>query len=180
MPQKYNNGGALLVGRILVAFFFVIDGCYKCSEQAWPGYRDFIFEKFNQLGLQHEKIGYGGLGDVVAAMLVGWELMGAVLLLIGFRAYGAGILVAYLVPMSFLSHTFLVARGLDMTQFLPFLQGMALVGSLIVMGSYSDGEEERPRPVENSRDVQRDANTLDFKEDELPSFQEDTYGVRRR
>ena len=78
-----TNGGALLFGRILVALFFLVDGSYKTSEQAWPGYRDFVYEKFNLLGLQHDKIGFGGLGDVCAGTMVIMELLGAVLLLLG-------------------------------------------------------------------------------------------------
>jgi uncharacterized membrane protein YphA (DoxX/SURF4 family) len=177
---SYDNGGALLFGKILVALFFIIDGSYKTSTQAWPGYRDFIYEKFNLLGLQHEKLGYGGFGDVSAVILVIWEILGAVLLLMGFRSLGAGLLVFYLIPMSILSHTFVLAKGIDMTQFLPFLQGMALVGSLIVIGAYPDNRKQLPVRVENTRDVQRDANRVDFKENELPEYQKRTGMYRRR
>jgi|TARA_B110000091_G_C13524815_1_gene353896 uncharacterized membrane protein YphA (DoxX/SURF4 family) len=175
-----NNGGALLLGRILVALFFLVDGSYKTSEQAWPGYRDFVYEKFNLLGLQHDKIGFGGLGDVCAGTMVVMELLGAVLLLLGLRSYGAGVLIAYLIPMSLISHTFVVERGIDMTQFLPFLQGLALVGSLVVMGSYSEEEDDRPVSIENSRDGQREANPMDFRENELPPSSDRTGLYRRK
>ena len=108
------------------------------------------------------------------------ELLGAVLLLLGLRSYGAGVLIAYLIPMSLISHTFVVKRGIDMTQFLPFLQGLALVGSLIVMGSYSEEEDDRPVSIENSRDVQREANKMDFQESELPPSSSDRTGLYRR
>jgi uncharacterized membrane protein YphA (DoxX/SURF4 family) len=183
MAPSYTNSGALFVGRILVAVYFIIDGTYKTSDQAWPGYRDFIFERFTEMGIQHKNLGYGAFGDMIAACLIGIELLGAVLLLMGFRSYGAGCLVAYLIPMSFVSHKFLVERGVDMKQLLPFLQGMALVGSLIVLGSYSDdsyGEEPLPEKIENTRDLQRDTNKTDFEENELPPFQEGSAFRRRR
>jgi len=183
MAPSYTNSGALLFGRVLVAVYFIIDGCYKTSDQAWPGYRDFIFARFNEMGLQDEHIGYGAFGDMIAASLIGIELVGAVLLLMGFRSYGAGCLVTYLIPMSFVSHQFLVKRGVDMKQFLPFLQGMALVGTLIVLGSYTDddyGVEPLPEMIENTRDLQRDTNMTDFEENEMPPFQEGSTFRRRR
>jgi hypothetical protein len=82
--------------------------------------------------------------------------------------------------MSLISHTFVVERGIDMTQFLPFLQGLALVGSLVVMGSYSEEEDDRPVSIENSRDGQREANLMDFRENELPPSSDRTGLYRRK
>ena len=177
----YSNGGALLVGRLLVAFYFIIDGCYKTSDQAWPDYKNFVYERFNELGFQHKHIGYGALGDVIGAAFVALELFGAMLLLVGFRRYGSGILVAYILPMAFLSHKFLVPRGIDMKQFLPFLQYIALAGAIIIMGAYPEEPREfKARPVENTRDTQKDVKTPDFEENELPEFQEGSAFRQRR
>ena len=182
MKTQYGTGGALIIGRILVAFYFVIDGCYKTSDQAWPGYRDFIFLRFTEMGLQHEHIGYGAMGDVIATIFIMIELFGAILLLLGFRVQGCGLLVGYLIPMSFISHKFITKRGIDMTQFLPFLQVMAMVGAIIVMGAYPNNitNDKKTHAIENTRDVQRDVNKPAFAENELPAYQEGSAFVRKR
>ena len=49
--SRPHSGGALLVGRLLAAAFFFVDGAYKLSGTAWPSYRQFMFDSFKALGV---------------------------------------------------------------------------------------------------------------------------------
>ena len=131
--------GPLLVGRLLIALSFFVDGIYKLSPigGAWTGYRDFFFTRFMELGF-HGKGSYGGSSDMCAIFFALAEICGALWLMAGFRDVGAGMLCIYIVPMSLLQHPFLLERGIDMSHFIPFMQMIGLLGGLIVLGSYSN------------------------------------------
>ena len=69
------------------------------------------------------------------------EVAGALLLAGGWREPGALLLCVYLVVENGLQNgEFLLMRGVDMLKLIPFLRNLALVGGLIVVGAYSDGD----------------------------------------
>jgi uncharacterized membrane protein YphA (DoxX/SURF4 family) len=147
--------GALLLGRLLAALFFFADGAYKFSGKAWPSYRQFMFDSFKAAGV-YNNYAYGGLADVTAACFCLAEVAGALLLAGGWREPGALLLCVYLVVENGLQNgEFLLMRGVDMLKLIPFLRNLALVGGLIVVGAYSDGDEGAEQPAgPNSRQLQ--------------------------
>ena len=150
-----KRGGALLIGRLLAALYFFVDGVYKFSGKAWPSYRQFMFDSFKAAGVYHN-YAYGGASDVTAALFCLVEVIGSFLLAAGWRESGALLLCGYLVIENGLQNgEFLLMRGVDMLKFIPFLRNLALVGGLIVVGAYSDDNEdvsrEKVQSVPNSR-----------------------------
>ena len=120
--SRPHSGGALLVGRLLAAAFFFVDGAYKLSGTAWPSYRQFMFDSFKALGV-YNNYSYGGLADVTAVLFCLCEVVGGGLLALGWRETGALILCFYLVVENGMQNgEFLLMRGIDMLKFIPFLR----------------------------------------------------------
>ena len=88
--SRPHSGGALLVGRLLAAAFFFVDGAYKLSGTAWPSYRQFMFDSFKALGV-YNNYSYGGLADVTAVLFCLCEVVGGGLLALGWRRDGRAI-----------------------------------------------------------------------------------------
>ena len=166
-----RHTGALLLGRILLATFFFVDGVYKCSVQAWPSYRQFMFDSFKALGV-YNNYSYGGMADVTAVVFCISEIVGSVLLALGWREAGTLILCVYLVVENALQNgEFLLMRGVNMLKFIPFLRNLALVGGLIVSGAHEDhniGGGSRDTPNSRIRQLQKHLTRPEFDPNATP------------
>ena len=149
---EQEKSGALLIGRFLMAFFFFVDGLYKFSAQAWPSFRQVIFDSFKELGI-YNNYSYGGLADVIAVAFCLFEVVGSILLALGWREAGSILLCFYLVVENGIQNgSFLLMRGVDMLKFIPFLRNLALAGGLIVVGAYTQFTESHSNSNNSDND----------------------------
>ncbi|HXE73745.1 MAG TPA: DoxX family protein [Candidatus Nitrosotenuis sp.] len=113
-------GLALALGRACLAAIFVLSGFEKLWN--WP-------QVAQQLAWQGwpvpELLG-------LAAMLL--ELVGGLLLLTGFLPHlAAGMLLLFLIPVTWSFHNFWSGPGLDRFQQIQFLKNLAIMGGLLVV-----------------------------------------------
>ncbi len=116
-----------LVGRILLAAIFLLSGVAKLAQHA-------------------STVAYAASAGLPLANLAIWvagavEILGALALLLGFRAkWGALALAIYLVPTTLLFHNFWAYSGMDQQMQLGhFMGNLAIIGGLLVVAAFGPG-----------------------------------------
>jgi putative oxidoreductase len=118
---------AALVGRILLAAIFIKSGWGKIG--GFEGTAAYIASK----GLP--------LPEVGAAIAVAVELIGGILLLVGFKARWAALaFVVFLIPTSFIFHAFwAVPPEQVMAQQINFMKNLAIMGGMLMVWAFGPG-----------------------------------------
>ena len=111
-----------LVGRILIAILFIPAGWGKIA--GFTGTAGYIASK----GLP--------LPEVGAALAIVVELVGGIMLLVGFRTrWAAAALVLFLIPTTFFFHAF----WNDPSQATVFWKNVAIMGGLVYVWAFGSG-----------------------------------------
>lgn len=115
--------GLARLGRTLLAILFIVSGFQKIAD--FQGSLEYM----DAAGVPPEPIILG------VGMLM--ELVGGILLLIGFRErFAALLLVAYLIPVTLLVHDFWAFEGAEgMMQRAQFLKNVAILGGLLAVAA---------------------------------------------
>jgi putative oxidoreductase len=116
-----------LIGRLLLALMFVIEGSSKIGEfQGTVGY-----------------IASGGLPlpTLVALLTIALELGGGLALIVGYKARWAALAFAvFTLLASLLFHNFwAVPAGEKMTQYLFFMKNISVAGGMLVLAAFGPG-----------------------------------------
>jgi putative oxidoreductase len=119
--------GTALVGRILLATIFVISGIAKVVDPAGT--------------MQHMRDAGIPYADTLIWFAAAAELGGALLLVSGlFARVGALVLIAFLIPTTFIFHHFWdLAMPEQLTQMVNFLKNLAIMGGLAALVAYGAG-----------------------------------------
>ena len=116
-----------LLGRILLALVFVASGLIKILDPARAT------ESMTSKGIP--------MASLLLWGAIAFELLGALSLLLGFRARaGAVLLLLFLVPTTLLYHDFWGVAGNERTmQLLQFLKNAGIMGGLFLVCAYGAG-----------------------------------------
>lgn len=122
-----NRDIAALVGRILLAAIFILSGWNKIG--GFEGTAGYIASK----GLPLPQVG--------AAIAVVVELIGGILLLVGFKARWAALAIfAFLIPATFIFHAFWsVPPEQMMAQQTQFMKNLAIMGGMLMVWAFGPG-----------------------------------------
>lgn len=117
-----------LIARVCLATIFLRSGASKVLDFA---------------GTQEQIAGTGlPLAALLAAGAIVFELVGAVLVLLGYKAkWGALLLILFLIPTTLIFHTNF-AEGMQVTQ---FFKNLAILGGLLMVTAFGSG----PLSLEN-------------------------------
>jgi uncharacterized membrane protein YphA (DoxX/SURF4 family) len=118
---------ATLLGRVLLALIFVASGLVKAFDAARAA------ESMTTKGLP--------MASVLLWVAIACELVGALSLVLGFRARaGAALLLIFLVPTTLIYHNFWsLAGGERILQMLQFLKNAGIMGGLLLVCAYGAG-----------------------------------------
>jgi len=120
--MSFSRDFAALVGRILIAILFIPAGWGKIS--GFAGTAGYIASK----GLP--------LPEVGAAIAIVVELIGGVLLLVGFKTrWAAAALFLFLIPTTFFFHAFWA----DPSQAVNFWKNVAIMGGMLYVWAFGPG-----------------------------------------
>jgi putative oxidoreductase len=132
VEREYGSTSVLarygtLVGRILLAAIFLMSGFDKFAQHAGT--------------VAYAQAAGLPLADVAIYLAGAVELLGALSLILGFRArWGALALVLFLVPATLLFHNFWAFSGMDQQlQLGNFMKNLALIGGLLTVFVYGAG-----------------------------------------
>lgn len=116
-----------LVGRILMALIFLVSGFGKIT--GFAGTAGFMASK----GLPFAEV-------LLAGALV-FELAGAIMLILGWRAHwGALLLIVFMIPATLIFHNFWVVDAAQyQNQLNHFLKNVAMVGGLLYVMAFGAG-----------------------------------------
>jgi putative oxidoreductase len=117
-PQKIIP----LIARVCLAAIFLRSGASKLLDFA---------------GTQEQIAGAGlPLAALLAAGAIIFELVGAVLVMLGYKAkWGALLLILFLIPATLVFHTNF-AEGMQVTQ---FFKNLAILGGLLMVTAFGSG-----------------------------------------
>ncbi len=139
------------LGRLCLSIIFIVSGLYKVfhwdetkeslvtaidahfTSQTLPVFIQEIFRLIlDQL-------------PVFLGIAAGCELMGSALLLLGIGVrFGAFLLLAFLVPTTFVFHHFWLLEGADQNiQMIMFLKNLAIVGGLLLLLAFGVGSKSQ-------------------------------------
>lgn len=116
-----------LIGRVLLAMMFVIEGYSKIGEfQGTVGY-------IASVGLP--------LPSVVAALTIALELGGGLALIVGYKARWAALAFAvFTLLASLLFHNFWAVPAAEkMTQYLFFMKNLSIAGGMFILAGFGPG-----------------------------------------
>lgn len=120
--MSFSRDFAALVGRILIAILFIPAGWGKIS--GFAGTAGYIASK----GLP--------LPEVGAAIAIVVELLGGLLLLVGFKTrWAAAALFLFLIPTTFFFHPFWA----DPSQATSFWKNLAIMGGTLYVWAFGPG-----------------------------------------
>jgi putative oxidoreductase len=138
------HGLANILGRFFLALIFLVSGYNKITN--WDGALDFM--------ASHN----APYGDILLPIAVGVEILGGLLLVLGFKAQWASLaLVAFLIPTTYYFHDFWnysreTADQMRQNQLVLFLKNVAIAGGLIIVaargagpGSMDETRERKPK-----------------------------------
>ena len=110
---------AQLVGRVALGTIFLVSGLGKLA--AWQRTAAYAGSK--------------GVSEVLLAIATALELLGAVSVVVGFRArWGALALLVFLVPVTLVFHNFWAAPGAQQQmEMAHFLKNLAIGGGLLIV-----------------------------------------------
>ena len=122
-----NRDIAALVGRILLAAIFILGGWGKIG--GFEGTAGYIASK----GLPLPQVG--------AAIAVVVELVGGIMLLVGFKARWAALAIfVFLIPTTFIFHAYWqLPADKQMVDFLAFWKNLAIMGGLLMVYAMGPG-----------------------------------------
>lgn len=122
-----NRDIAALVGRILLAAIFILSGWGKIG--GFDGTVGYIASK----GLPLPQVG--------AAIAIVVELVGGILLVVGFKARWAALaILVFLIPTTFIFHAFwAVPPEQVMTQQTAFMKNLAIMGGMLMVWAFGPG-----------------------------------------
>jgi putative oxidoreductase len=122
-----NRDIAALVGRILLALIFIIGGWNKIG--GFEGTAAYIASK----GLPLPQVG--------AAIAVIVELLGGILLLVGFKARWAALAIfVFLIPTTFIFHPFWAVPVEQVaSQQGNFMKNLAIMGGMLMVWAFGPG-----------------------------------------
>ena len=123
--MEKNSGVTLLVARLGVGAIFLMSGVGKLA--AWSATAAFAGSK--------------GVPTVLLAAATALELLGAISVLIGWKArWGAAALVAFLVPVTLVFHNFWAYQGAEaQLQTIQFLKNVSIGGGLLAIFAAGPG-----------------------------------------
>lgn len=113
---------ALLIGRLFVAFIFLMAGINKIGNPA---------------GAQGYMASYGmPLTGLFLIGAIAIEILGSLSLIIGYYAkLGAWALIIFMIPTTLIFHT----NFADQNQFIHFMKNVAMTGGLLYIATYGAG-----------------------------------------
>jgi putative oxidoreductase len=81
------------------------------------------------------------MAKYMLALALCFEIAGAVMVLLGWRArFGALLLVLFLIPTTLVYHDFWILTGVQRTaQMLQFLKNLSIIGGLLMVCAYGSG-----------------------------------------
>ena len=122
-----NRDIAALVGRVLLAAIFILGGWGKIG--GFEGTAGYIASK----GLPLPQVG--------AAIAVVVELVGGIMLLVGFKARWAALAIfVFLIPTTFIFHAFwAVPPEQVMAQQNSFMKNLAIMGGMLMVWAFGPG-----------------------------------------
>jgi putative oxidoreductase len=122
-----NRDIAALVGRVLLAAIFILGGWGKIG--GFEGTAGYIASK----GLPLPQVG--------AAIAIVVELVGGIMLLVGFRARWAALAIfVFLIPTTFIFHAFwAVPPEQVMAQQNSFMKNLAIMGGMLMVWAFGPG-----------------------------------------
>jgi len=139
---------AQVVGRVALGTIFLVSGIGKLA--AWRGAAAYAGSK--------------GVPEILLALATALELLGAVSLIVGFRArWGALALLIFLVPVTLVFHNFwAVPAEQQQMEMVNFLKNLAIGGGLLIVlgrgaGAFSIDSSRTPargEPVAATRAAQ--------------------------
>ena len=120
-----NSGVTLLVSRMGLGVIFLISGLGKLG--AWSATAAFAGSK--------------GVPTILLAAATALEILGAISVLIGWKArWGAAGLVAFLVPVTLVFHSFWTYPGAEVQlQTIQFLKNVGIGGGLLALFAAGPG-----------------------------------------
>jgi len=127
------------VGRVLVTLIFLVVGYNKLTHFAATA-----------AILASLKIPFPRFATVVAILI---ELVGGISVLVGFKTrFWAWIMFLYLIPVTFLIHSFWKMAGAERADIMiHFLKNLSILGALLLLAAYGpgplsvDGSGARPK-----------------------------------
>jgi putative oxidoreductase len=128
---------AQVVGRVALAAIFLVSGFGKLA--AWGGTVAYSSSK--------------GVPEILLAIATALELLGAVSVIVGFRArWGALALLIFLVPVTLVFHNFwAVPAAQQQMEMANFLKNLAIAGGLLIVFGRGAGAFS----IDNSREAAR-------------------------
>ncbi len=114
------NRAILQLGRLLIALIFLYSGYHKATD----------------IGGTVERLANKGLPapEVLAVVATGLEILGALMVGLGFRpGVGAFLLILFLVPTTLVFHS-----PTEKAQITQFLKNVAILGGLVVLVATAD------------------------------------------
>jgi len=110
---------AQLIGRVALGLIFLISGFGKVT--AWSGSAAYAASK--------------GVGTALLAIATALELLGAISIVLGFKArWGALVLLIFLVPVTLVFHNFWAVPAQEQqVQLVNFLKNLSIAGGLLIV-----------------------------------------------
>ncbi len=145
--DERHEGAPALIGRSLIALIFLLAGLSKLAD--FQGTQEYMAAH----GMSYTAV------FLVAAIAI--EVLGALALLLGLRTrFVAGVLVAYLVPVTMIFHGYWTLTGPEMqVQVQAFLKNIAIMGGLLVVAAYGPGRVSVDKRITAPRHGRRVAST---------------------
>ena len=116
---------AQFVGRVALGLIFIVSGLGKLA--GWRGTVGYAGSK--------------GVPEILLAIATALELLGAVSVVVGFKArWGALALLIFLVPVTLVFHNFWAYEGQEQKmQMINFLKNLAIMGGLLEFSAAGAG-----------------------------------------